>query len=254
MTSRKKPAFDVKKIESPLKDKIPPSPHPEILPKHPSRVLYSGSSRSGKTNLLLNLITRDDYLANYYQLIFCFSPTAYIDDSWQAAIGKVIPKQNVFTSPDPAIIARILEQQKNEIAKGGGVHGSPTILIIFDDCADDTKLLKSREFQAIFFRGRHYNLSTWICTQQLQLIPKRVRNQMSQYYIFRPNRNELTFLVDEMCPGFLDNDQFKKMVFYATLPEFSFFQINLQVPKMKSYRIGLNKIIDVEKMINNKLE
>ena len=47
--------FKITKVKTKNKDKIQKSPLPEILPQHPSRCMFSGRSRSGKTNLIISL-------------------------------------------------------------------------------------------------------------------------------------------------------------------------------------------------------
>ena len=56
-----------------------------ILPTHPYRAYLVGASGSGKTNLLLNLLTRQGFYKNWFDKIFVISPTACnLDESYQS--------------------------------------------------------------------------------------------------------------------------------------------------------------------------
>ena len=47
-----------------------------IIPKAPFSLMISGRSGSGKTNVLINILTNKDLLKDYFHYIVVFSPTA----------------------------------------------------------------------------------------------------------------------------------------------------------------------------------
>ena len=76
-----------------------------IMPKFPFSCVISGRSGSGKTQLLLNMLTRDDLLGNYFHKILIFSPTAgELDDTYNSL---KIPKENFIKKFDSSILENI---------------------------------------------------------------------------------------------------------------------------------------------------
>ena len=56
----------------------------DVLPKHPFRSYIVGASQSGKTNYMLNLMTRDGYYKSWFDAVCVLSPTALdLDKSYQ---------------------------------------------------------------------------------------------------------------------------------------------------------------------------
>ena len=87
-----------------------------ILPKFPFSCCISGRSGSGKTQLLLNILTRDDLMGNYFHKILVFSPTAGDLDDTYASLK--IPKENFIKKFDSSILETILNNRKAQIKRG----------------------------------------------------------------------------------------------------------------------------------------
>ena len=66
----------------------------DIIPRHASSVVFSGRSGSGKSNLMVNLLTRNQFYKGYFDLIFLFSPTARSDD---LPLYLKLPDKRIFT-------------------------------------------------------------------------------------------------------------------------------------------------------------
>ena len=60
-----------------------PLPVSDVLPKHEFSMLMIAPRGSGKTTLILNLITK--MFKGYFHRIFVFSPTMAGDPKWEAA-------------------------------------------------------------------------------------------------------------------------------------------------------------------------
>ena len=60
-----------------------------ILPKFPFSFMISGRSGSGKSNLMLNILSRKEFLKGYFHYLCVFSPTA----------GKFDDMYNVLNLP-----------------------------------------------------------------------------------------------------------------------------------------------------------
>ena len=90
-----------------------------VIPKHPFRAILSGSSGSGKTNLLIHLLTQKEFYKNYFNYIFIISPTAgKLDDSYNA-LSENNPKTKIRVindlDPDSSNYDDMLEMLNNDM-------------------------------------------------------------------------------------------------------------------------------------------
>ena len=112
-------SLKVRKIPT-NKSKIKQTPNANrgLIPSHPFRWYICGASGSGKTNLLLTLLTSQAFYKNYFD-IFIISPTAGgLDDSYTVL---ALPPEKYFY-PDFRVLERIFELQKISIDRKKGVH------------------------------------------------------------------------------------------------------------------------------------
>lgn len=65
--------------------------HP-FLPSHPSLVGIVAPRKSGKTTLLVNMLTRDDMYKNFFHEIHIWSPTIKLDRKWEK-VTKYLPDE-----------------------------------------------------------------------------------------------------------------------------------------------------------------
>jgi septin family protein len=103
------------------------------LPRFPFSFMLSGSSGSGKTNFLLNLLTRKELYGGYFHYIVVYSPTAgKYDDSYKA-LG--LPDENFIEDFGPEQLNNLIDARKKLIDEKGiewvGKHSR--VCIILDD-------------------------------------------------------------------------------------------------------------------------
>lgn len=229
--------------ESKNKNQVDPSPNPEILPKHPFRVVMSGASGAGKTNVILNFIN-DKYLG-YFDLILLYSPTVFIDDAWDSAFNKrTLKRKNCFDNPTPEDIENIFQLQ-SKIVEEHGIHKSPKILLIMDDIIDNQQFLRSKIMGALVFRSRHINISMIVSTQVYNKIPRSVRINFSDTFLFKPTLSELNVLVDNCCPANLTKKQFKGLINHATEDAYQFCHISHKSHHSEMIRKGLGTALNI---------
>ena len=157
---------------------------------HPYRILIIRGSRSGKTNVLLNLIEnqpdidkiylheKDPYEAKYKYLINIREKVGlkFFND----------PKAFVEYSNDVSDVYKNIDEYN--------VDQDRKILIVFDDIISD--IIKNKKLNSIvtelFIRGRKINISLIFITQSNFKVPKDVRLDTSHFFISKiPNRKEL---------------------------------------------------------------
>jgi hypothetical protein len=225
-----------------------------IIPRHSSSVIFNGRSGSGKSNLLINLLTRPEFYgrtkpsnekSQYFDLIFLFSPTADGGDDLVKFLK--IPDKRIFTKPEPSILDNILKTQKDLIASKG-IEKSPKILIIFEDIQSNAGgILNSPSFLKCFIQARHLNVSTFLLGQSWTKTPRACRLQANNIFFFPSSGSEVELLVKEFCPPHTDKKDFQKLVERATTDRYNFLHINMREPPEERFRHNLDKILTIKK-------
>ena len=163
-----KSKYDIQKIET-KKNSIPlrKSMRDGLVPRFPFSMLLNGRSGSGKTNLLLNLLTRKEFYKAYFHYTVVFSPTAGNSDDLYDILK--LPKENFkadFTEDD---LEQIIESRKALISEKGieRVAKNCRVLIIMDDIIADRSFLQSESALRAFALLRHYLCSILILVKVL---------------------------------------------------------------------------------------
>jgi hypothetical protein len=157
--------------------------------KNAHTAIFSGPTRCGKTQRLLDLIENE--YRNHFDNIVILCPTlrrnvAYLERSW------VWKDPYVFLIEPKDELIRWIE------ALSVLFEGEETLFII-DDCIGDEDLNKTRSaLLDTSVIGRHMNHYLWMLTQRYKKIPLTVRDQLKQLWIWYPkNRNEFELIHNE---------------------------------------------------------
>lgn len=152
---------------------------------HPSLILCIGSSKSGKSHLIKNLIydnTIDKEDGFKFGLVFTktkftgsynFLPDDYVIENFDIKI------LNHYLD----LIVESYQKRKNK------KHGIPHSFIIFDDICS---LLpqKDKEFQNILSTSRHYNVTLIFSVQYIHQASTLVREQSDYMYVFHQEKKK----------------------------------------------------------------
>ena len=221
--------LSIKKIETSNKNKIKQCKLAEmgVLMKHPFRCYIVGASGSGKTNLMLNLLTRDGFYKNWFDRVFVISPTALSLDESYKALEKNTKYKNqkdlLFLPCEVEALQAILDVQEQE-------EKAKKTLVILDDIVSHGAFVRSNELLQFAVMSRHYNISLFILSQAFHLITKSVRLNMSSIVYFRGADIETETLCEQYTPGGFKKKQFKALVEQATEDAYSFLYIDLNIP------------------------
>ena len=157
------------------------------IPDHPYRILITGGSGSGKTNLLLNLIKNQPGIDKIY---LCAK------DPYESKYQYLINKRegvgiNHFNDPK-AFIDYMHDVYKN--SDDYNLNKENKTLIVFDDMIAD--MINNKKLNSIvselFIRGRKLNISLVFITQSYFIVPKDVRLNTTHFFIAKiPNKREL---------------------------------------------------------------
>jgi GTPase SAR1 family protein len=186
----------------PLKDgyKVEtPQSNSENVPRLPMRVVALGPSSSGKSNLLVTLLTDDRFYKNKFEKIYWISPTARVDPSLDVLREYVKKHLKQDQEEDPTFHDQInipflqskVERQKNvtEYLKKTKSQQGFNMIIILDDLADIKRGLPavSKFVDSLFVKARHWNVSVILSTQKLKLplISPTVRVNVTNLFVFR---------------------------------------------------------------------
>ena len=218
------------------KIKLTPLMEANIIPRHASSVIFNGKSGSGKSNLMVNLMTRPQFYKGYFDLIFLFSPTAASDD-----LPKYLnlPDKRIFSRFDAKVLDHIIDTQQTIIEKDGIVK-SPKILLIFDDIISDPKFMRSKSFTKCFIQCRHLNISTFILSQSWTKCPRVCRLQANNIFMFPSSASEVKLLCEEFCPPHTHQNDFKKIIEEATKGRHDFLHINMRCAPDRRFRHNLD--------------
>lgn len=225
------------------------------IPRRGFSCIVSGKSGSGKSTLLTNWFTDPRFYGpsperpnGWFDKVFLFSPTAGGDDV-QKALN--IPKNHVFTDLEeaPELLEVILDSQSQKIENGDGAHTVEQFAVIFDDVIGDVEFMNSKEFTACFYRVRHANLTTFICTQHFNRVPRICRLQANFVVFFQGSQSEVETIVEEFAPPCYTKNEFRQLVTDATSKtRFDFLTICMKVGWEHRFRRNLNEFITLDRI------
>src|SRR5215475_9357808 len=191
----------------------------DLAPQWPFRLLICGSSGSGKTNLLLNLISKYLYFNNLYVYARDISESYY--EYLQSCFedDRIKSKFNSVFSSDPVDIISVDE-----------LDAERQNLIVFDDyvTTKDQTFIKD-----LFIRGRKKNASVIYLTQSYFKVPKDIRLQCNYISLFPScSLKDINLVLKEHSV----DENIKELYSNATTNHRNFFTLDFRNPEMKYRR------------------
>jgi hypothetical protein len=229
------------------KDKIkqPTLSELNVIPRINSRSIFIGNSGSGKSTLVANLLTRKEMLSKVFDRMILISPTAKTDDIQQHLDFE---EDDIVDDLKKAPgFLRKLERDQIEAIENLGADKAPLILIFFDDVVSDGSLLKSKEFIDSFILSRHFNFTTFLCSQSYNMIPRKCRLQAKNIFFFASAGSETDVLVEDRAPPGFSKKKARQLVNDATADDFSFLHINMEAPIATRYRKNLDEVFVIDR-------
>jgi hypothetical protein len=214
-----------------------------IMPP-PGTTVIVGSTGSGKTTIVGNLLSNKHMLKDYYDKIyvFCLSPcTTLIDNVEQ------IQEEDVFTDDNPDKLRELYEINKKSV-KSVGFKRTKHVLFILDDIVQSNTFMNSKIMTDIFFGGTHAKCSLWLLSQNYMSVPRRLRmNCHALILCHGVNNTEIERFATEWQSAYLKKDEFIKLVEYCLDKPYSFMFVNATNPNKKEmYRCGFNSILVID--------
>lgn len=200
----------------------------------PLRCLIIGASGSGKTNILMNIITA----INVFQKIYLFCPNHnqslynFLKDYYTDVEKKLKMK--------PGSILTIIETYDQLPNIDTDIDTSKNNLIIFDDVLAEGPA-GIRAMQNIFTRGRTKNISAIMLSQSYFSVNTVIRRNADYLIMKRLNQiTDLARIVREYSMG-IGAKQLINLYYYATKKKLDFFMIDMVTTDEKyKFRINFN--------------
>jgi hypothetical protein len=235
-------SIDTQKSKTPLRACMKDG----IMPRFPFSMMISGRSGSGKTNCLINILTNEHLLKDYFHFTIVFSPTAgKYDDSYKAL---KLPPENFKNDFSPDDLNNLIESRKKLIEKKGieSVVKNSRVLVILDDVIANRDFLNSPEALKMFSLLRHYQVAIIVLMQSYNKLPRALRINSNATIVFPATQSEVEVLLDEITPAGLQKKQFQKVIEYCTDGRYDFLYINNHAEPNKRIRKNLDEVIDLE--------
>jgi hypothetical protein len=216
-----------------------------VIPKAPFSLMISGRSGSGKTNVLINILTNEHLLKNYFHYTVVFSPTAgKYDDSYKPLN---LPSESFKTDFSADDLNTLIENRKALIDKKGieWVVKNSRVLLIMDDVIANRDFLNSPEALKMFALLRHYQCSIIVLMQSYNKLPRALRINANATIVFPSTQSEIEVLLDEITPAGITKREFQKVIDYATDGRYDFLYINRHAERNQQIRKNLTEIIDL---------
>jgi len=238
--------------------KQPDSASKGIVPKVPFRLILSGASGSGKTNVARWILDKHyrgkSGRKSFFKRIVLFSPTAKIDPVWKNIDGLADSDRIVDVTPSK--LRRVLRDAEQEVETKGKERGSH-ILVILDDVIGETKFMNSSEFLTTFIRFRHFLGSVIVMTQSYIKIPRSSRIQATHIIMFPSQPTEVQRLYREYGPHNMTMRDFLGLVEEATSPTedepYPFLYIDRAAPIDQRFRRNLDMPLSVTNRNGSKI-
>jgi hypothetical protein len=182
----------------------------------------SGSTGSGKTMLLLNLLMKENLL-NYSQ-IYIYSSTlhqpayTYLRD-YYTNLEKIIQD----TLHQSIQIAHFFDGD-DEIRNPSELDKNSNHIMIFDD----VMMADQRVIKDYFCRGRHNNVNVFYLCQSLHKIAKHcIRENANMFILFKQDDKTLKYFHETHISGDMDFTEFKQFCDAAWGKKHGFVVINI---------------------------
>jgi len=191
------------------------------LLKPPFRLAIIGSSASGKSNYLMNIVARKNFYGGdkpCFNRIYVFSPNLGLDSTTRA-LKDIAGEGNIYMNYKDSIVDGIIERQK---AMG---DARDRVLIIADDlialgCSPLAKIFTSSTYL------RHLDCSIIYLTQTFSghySIPPVVKNNLEGCVMFRcPSNKQIENFCNDLQGTFGEKDSIRAMLEDTTREPYNF--------------------------------
>lgn len=201
--------------------------------------IIAGQPGSGKTNLLLSLISnRGKFYNKQFHKIYIFS------NSLHTIKQKMkVPSEQLINGFSEAALMKVLDDEKREFDDLEEGECPNKILIILDDVVSQIQK-NMKALLKLAYNRRHISggLSLIITTQKLNKVPLELRTAISSLYIFETkNKQEINAIWNEYIT--LSRSEFAKIMKFVFDKKHNFLFLNLDLPAEKMMFKNFNQLL-----------
>jgi len=204
--------------------------HPSLINKN-HIAAFVGKSKSGKSNLMVNLLSkgkknkvRQSYKKVFHDVIIV-SPSL---KSFKNDIFEDVDDEKKFDKLDYDTLDFIdsFTDMNSELEKN--------TLVVLDDVGSSLKVGDNERFLALQTqKHRHRRCSWWIITQKYKDLPTTIRANLSAIYLFRPvSLKELDAVYEELLP--FNKRKLVSFINWVFNKKYNFLFIDLSLEKSAS--------------------
>ena len=197
----------------------------ELIPKHPFRLIISGESGCGKTNLVVNLLLK--YL-EFDSLFVCAK------DLVEKTYEQLQEYFELLNKIDISVGAEFYNNLDDMKTVDELSHDNRNV-VVFDDCITQKK---QDLIQDMFIRGRKKNASIIYITQSYYKVPKIIRDNSNYYIFFKLQHRDLKRILKEIDGYELPN---------VNLEAHDFLMLDRKNPKLKIRKNFIPILNDLQK-------
>ena len=221
-----KPAPRILKVKSPPREKPRKELHPN-LPELPCIMTIIAPTKSGKTNLLSNILLREDFYKDVHDNVTIMSNSIESD-----VTGRFLRKScDCYTGYSDEVLGGLITQQKTF-----SEEDRPFIGLVFDDILGSVK--RNSYLNALVTRSRHFGVGLLaISVQSFKALGPVIRNNTNAFICLNlQNMSELEKISSEYSGMFGGDDNFKKIYHKATENRYDFMYLDLQSNPSRAFK------------------
>lgn len=228
------------------RDPIPKHLQHEFFPGFLTTTMIAGQPGSGKTNLLVYMLTHTEFYKGFFNEIWYFGPTFLSDELYQSI---EIPKDKVVTDIEE-MLPRLKDLlKKQQAAIEAGWNEAPKLLIVFEDLTSlFNKIQKKPEFIRCYCQIRHLKASSIAMVHKYKAFERTCRMCALHVICFKMNNTEIKQLYEDFGSSYLTLKEFFQVANFCVRKtekeKHPFFYINLMADEAKRYRRCFDTILE----------
>tara|TARA_R100000353_G_scaffold175978_1_gene148103 strand:+ start:7893 stop:8642 length:750 start_codon:yes stop_codon:yes gene_type:complete len=215
--------------------------HP-LLPKanEGANVLLVSSVKSGKTNLLTNLLLNNNFYKEAFDDVYVFSTTLHQDQTGRR-IKEAFPATS-YDSFDENRLQKILDYQDSFESAD-----RPAIAIILDDLPNT--LRPKSLFFTLASQYRHHGIGLLLYSvQSFKMVSPVVRNNATNLLLGTLNSSQIKQIAETYGENFSGEDNFTRYYRLAVPERFNFLYAKLDEFPNKLYKAFEDKVLYEDQM------
>jgi len=248
---RQKHAYALEKIEiknSEYKDETPEHLQNQDIPGFPSTVVLIGRPGSGKTNLLMNLLTRKEFYFGFFDVIYALGPTVNSDKLYKTI--QIQPHNKVTEVGE--FIPKVIEWTEAQVdAVKNNPEEATKVLFIFEDITSYRHTIQNNpNFVKCFTTIRHHKATVIALVHKFAALERTCRMNCMHVIVFPVNWTDIKNLYKDYGTDDLDEQDFRVLCQYAWKKtedcEKPFLYINMYAPVEDRFRKCFTEIIPAD--------